>query len=104
MAFGRGLNNYYDNEKTGSKELEASMPPKGKGKGKGKGKKKGKEKKAPPPTFDAGDDIIDEMSKRFYTVQIVVGNYILLALYVVGYPFVMFAGLGRSAFSLSGQV
>ena len=50
------------------------MPKKGKGKGKGKGKKKGKkDKKAVPPLMDAAaDDVVDEMSKRFYTVQIVV--------------------------------
>ena len=55
------------------------MPPKkkkGKGKGKGKGKKKGKkDKKAPPPPVDAEDDTVDEMSKRFYTIQIVVCKF-----------------------------
>ena len=50
------------------------MPKKGKGKGKGKGKKKGKkDKKAlPPPVDSALEDVVDEMSKRFYTIQIVV--------------------------------
>lgn len=46
------------------------MPRKGK-KGKGKGKK-GKDKKAPPPAVNADDDAVDEMSKRFFTIQIVV--------------------------------
>lgn len=47
--------------------------PKKKGKGKGKGKKKGKkDKKAPPPPVDTEDGAVDEMSKRFFTVQIVV--------------------------------
>ena len=45
---------------------------KGKGKGKGKGKKKGKDKKAPPPPVDTEEDVVDEMSKRFFTIQIVV--------------------------------
>lgn len=49
------------------------MPKKGKkGKGKGKGKKKGKDKKAPPPPVVPEDDLVDELSKRFYTIQIVV--------------------------------
>lgn len=49
------------------------MPKKGKkGKGKGKGKKKGKDKKAPPPPVETEDDVVDEMSKRFFTIQIVV--------------------------------
>lgn len=49
------------------------MPKKGKKKGKGKkGKKKGKDKKAPPPAVDAEDDKVDEMSKQFFTIQIVV--------------------------------
>lgn len=49
------------------------MPKKGKkGKGKGKGKKKGKDKKGPPLPVVIEDDIVDEMSKRFFTIQIVV--------------------------------
>lgn len=46
--------------------------PKRKGKGKGKGKKKGKDKKAPAPPVIAEDDTVDEMSKQFFTIQIVV--------------------------------
>lgn len=52
--------------------LSSAMPKKGKGKGKGKKKGKGKDKKAPQPTVDTQDDFVDEMSKRFYTIQIVV--------------------------------
>lgn len=46
--------------------------PKKKGKKKGKGKGKGKGKKAPPPPVLVEDDAVDEMSKRFFTIQIVV--------------------------------
>lgn len=48
------------------------MPKKGKKGKKGKGKGKKKDKKAPPPLVVAEDDLVDEMSKQFFTIQIVV--------------------------------
>ena len=80
------------------------MPKKGKGKGKGKGKKKGKkDKKALPPPVDAGtDDVVDEMSKRFYTIQILVRTF-RLRVELLWFWFVS-AGSGRTSLPLSGQV
>lgn len=105
------------------------MPKKGKGKGKGKGKKKGKkDKKALPPPVDTGtDDVVDEMSKRFYTIQIVVRTPCSLYLckhHYIHHPLMyslrglyqkeshqasydhctVFAGSGRTSVPLSGQV
>lgn len=55
------------------------MPPKKKGKKKGKGKGKGKGNKAPPPPeVLLEDDKVDEMSKKFYTVQIIVSEQVSL--------------------------
>lgn len=48
------------------------MPKKGKKNGKGKKKGKGKDKKAPLPPVETGEDVLDHMTKQFYTIQIVV--------------------------------
>ena len=87
------------------------MPKKGKKKGKGKGKKKGKgkDKKAPLPPEETGEDVLDHMTKQFYTVQIVVCDPASYQIYSKPQDLLLLfsslcAGSGRTALSLPSQV